>query len=232
MLFGFGVFMAMIHIYAFKGQIEQVEAELADVPMSINSRCDTNEETPILIASRAGHVALVKMLLEKNADLLIPNCDNNTPLHAVMYRALQLTKAGENAENFYEIIKMFLKKNIKLLEIPGDGSFTPFQITYRYPAIKHRLLEIIREIDPKHPYLTVEPPLPEINYMGDKGNKNNHMVSDNHLFQPSDLLDVLIKGCVGFFSHVNNFLSKESNLQIAPPEVSASSTDESHPHSL
>jgi ankyrin repeat protein/L-ascorbate metabolism protein UlaG (beta-lactamase superfamily) len=69
-----------IHDAAKENEIERIEILLEEDPALLNS-LDENNMTPLNTAALNGHPELVKVLLEKGADISIGDMDNSQPIH-------------------------------------------------------------------------------------------------------------------------------------------------------
>ena len=68
--------------------------------------------TPLNIACNFGHVEIVKILIEKNIDINIPNNDGWTPLNTACIQGHK------------EIVKILIEKDIDI-DIPNNDGWTP-----------------------------------------------------------------------------------------------------------
>jgi ankyrin repeat protein len=158
--------MPSIYYYASRGLLSELKQEIAEELVKNKDKKikdiidlpDENGNTPLLLAAGEGHINVVEYLITQNANLRNPK-GKFTPLDKAIYGVVSSIESRENPEIFYAIIKMLLQKDISLLTIVGRYRITPFDIAShekKYPEIKQRFLQIIKNIDPTHPLLTDE----------------------------------------------------------------------------
>src|SRR5712691_9403969 len=70
-----------LHYAGFCGLYDVVKVLAAENPQDVNSRSFVGEETPLHLTSRAGHIDLVRLLIEHGADVAAQSKNGMTPLH-------------------------------------------------------------------------------------------------------------------------------------------------------
>jgi ankyrin repeat protein len=68
-----------LHNAAIAGAYEAAQA-LLEYGADVNSQSNPRQETPLLLACRFNHINVVKLLLEKGADISLCDVDGNTAL--------------------------------------------------------------------------------------------------------------------------------------------------------
>lgn len=62
------------------GQLRRLKSLIASSPASINARCPSSGDTPLIVAAREGHAEVVEFLLRQGADVTIQNDVDETAM--------------------------------------------------------------------------------------------------------------------------------------------------------
>ena len=156
--------MPGIHSHALNGELKKLIACINEeldsgryktIKEVIESR-DEDGYTALLLAVMSGRVHVAKYLIDNGADLRVYSVSYaSTPLHMATSNMTYLVEHKKNVENFCEIIRMLLQKDVGLLDLVDSSCFTPFDLMlYRncLDATK-QFLQILKEVVPNYPRL-------------------------------------------------------------------------------
>jgi len=119
------VWGAEIHDAAKKGDIERVEALLAETPEQVNAK-DENDETPLHLAVRRGYNEVIGLLLAQGADVNAKNEAGVTPLHTAVQ------------EGYKEVVRLLVAKGADVNAKTNKGD-TPL-----YEAVRQGDKEVVQ----------------------------------------------------------------------------------------
>jgi len=77
-----------LHYAAFCGLYDVVKVLTTEHPQDVNSRSVVGEETPLHLASQAGHIDVARLFIEYGTDVAAQTNDGTTPLHTVSSKGL------------------------------------------------------------------------------------------------------------------------------------------------
>ena len=63
-----------------EGQLQRLQSLLTRLPSSVNARCPSSGDTPLIAAVREGHMDVVKLLLKFSADVTAQNDSDESAL--------------------------------------------------------------------------------------------------------------------------------------------------------
>ena len=101
-------------VAASEGRTEEV-LELLATPVYTNANGMVKSNSPLHVAAKNGHGAIVRLLLERGADVSAKNILTNTPLHAAA------------AEGHALIVQLLLQRGADISAKKSDG-FTPLHL--------------------------------------------------------------------------------------------------------
>ena len=82
-----------LHYYSAKGDEKLVKMQIDKWSFNINDRDQLNQQTPLHVATIFGHIRIVEILIEKNANVHLTDEDGRTPLDlAKLYCQEDITK--------------------------------------------------------------------------------------------------------------------------------------------